>query len=179
MVVEENPAWQTDAEEEADSLFTGSLFDNQFADEPVDAAEESTEEEIAANELPVPANDSQQFMDERRLRLDMPDENAIKPSFYWTWRLLSDGYSPAHLQQVRGIELGTVFDHAILAALNQLPTELTWLLSNSDIKAIQKLIDEMGTDEFSELLNELPPNLSAQQVQFYLKTISIDEVESA
>lgn len=179
LVVEENPAWQTDAEEEADSLFTGSLFDNQFADEPVDAAEESTEEEIAANELPVPANDSQQFMDERRLRLDMPDENAIKPSFYWTWRLLSDGYSPAHLQQVRGIELGTVFDHAILAALNQLPTELTWLLSNSDIEAIQKLIDEMGTDEFSELLNELPPNLSAQQVQFYLKTISIDEVESA
>ena len=104
------------------------------------------------------------------MRLDEAEAPAIKPSFYWTWRLMADGYSTSDLQQMRGIELETVFDHAILAAQNRLPTQLKWLLSPSEVQQIEQLIDNLGTIEFSQLLAELPPNLSVKQIQYYLKS---------
>lgn len=103
-----------------------------------------------------------------RFRVDLPDENTIKPSFYWTWRLLADGYSASHLQQVRGIDLATVYEHAILASQNQLSVKPTWLLSEYELIELEKLLSDAGTDRLNDLLLHLPPSISPQQLRYYL-----------
>ena len=139
-------------------------------------ADESDADGLASNAdaLPCPDSEASVVAEEqnadRNVRLDEAEVSAIKPSFYWTWRLMADGYSTSDLQQMRGIELETVFDHAILAAQNRLPTQLKWLLSPSEVQQIEQLIDNLGTIEFSQLLAELPPNLSVKQIQYYLKS---------
>lgn len=109
--------------------------------------------------------------DGKRLRIDLPQEGTVKPTFFWTWRLLADGYSATHLQQVRGIDLETVFEHAILAAQNQLSIEPEWLLSEASIEQLKSLMREVESSELNDLLSELPPSVSPQQLRYYLKCV--------
>ena len=183
----------TEFESSADSHFSDQFInelvgsDDDFAEDAevgVPVAEESVVVEPDNDEadtdslesnaaLPCPDSDAsvaEEQQPDRKVRLDEAAASAIKPSFYWTWRLMADGYSTSDLQQMRGIELETVFDHAILAAQNRLPTQLKWLLSPSEVRQIEQLIDDVGTTEFSELFAELPPNLSVKQIQYYLKS---------
>ena len=149
-----------------------SVVEPQAADES-DTDEADTADLASNTVLPCPdteVSEAEEQDTDRNVRLDEAEAPAIKPSFYWTWRLMADGYSTSDLQQMRGIELETVFDHAILAAQNRLPTQLKWLLSPSEVQQIEQLIDNLGTIEFSQLLAELPPNLSVKQIQYYLKS---------
>lgn len=166
-----NEADLVESESSSDSLFADQ-FSTELVEENEDLGEEPVVDDVESNEVPCPVSETNVEAVEagQQVRLDMPEENVIKPSFYWTWRLMEDGYSTHDLQQMRGIELDTVFDHAILAAQNRLPTQLKWLLNESEVRAIEQLIEEMETREFSDLLAELPPNLSSQQVQYYLKS---------
>ena len=162
----------------AEDAESGGPVAEQSVVEPQAADESDTDEadtaDLASNTvLPCPdseVSEAEEQDTDRNVRLDEAEAPAIKPSFYWTWRLMADGYSTSDLQQMRGIELETVFDHAILAAQNRLPTQLKWLLSPSEVQQIEQLIDNLGTIEFSQLLAELPPNLSVKQIQYYLKS---------
>ena len=162
----------------AEDAESGGPVAEQSVVEPQAADESDTDEadtaDLASNTaLPYPdseVSEAEEQDTDRNVRLDEAEAPAIKPSFYWTWRLMADGYSTSDLQQMRGIELETVFDHAILAAQNRLPTQLKWLLSPSEVQQIEQLIDNLGTIEFSQLLAELPPNLSVKQIQYYLKS---------
>ncbi len=109
-----------------------------------------------------------------KLRVDLPDEGAIKPTFYWTWRLLADGYSATHLQQVRGIDLETVYEHAILAAQNQLSIRPEWLLTADLREQLEGVLRESESLELSELLTQLPSTISPQQLRYYLKCLGAE-----
>ncbi|MGA2032685.1 MAG: RQC domain-containing protein [Thermoguttaceae bacterium] len=52
----------------------------------------------------------------------LPPPSAAQPSHYWTWRLLSAGFSPAECAAIRGIPPEVVLDHALRAA------ESGWLI---------------------------------------------------
>lgn len=107
----------------------------------------------------------------RRVRIDLPQEGTVKPTFYWTWRLLADGYSATHLQQVRGIDLETVYEHAILAGQNQLSIKSEWLLTEEAITQLSSILRATESRELSDLLTELPPSISSQQLRYYLKCV--------
>lgn len=107
----------------------------------------------------------------KQFRIDLPQEGAIKPTFYWTWRLLADGYSPTHLQQVRDIDLDTVFEHAILAGQNQLSIQPEWLLTLDAIAQLGSIVHTAESLELADLLSELPPSITPQQLRYYLKCL--------
>jgi len=102
-------------------------------------------------------------------RLDLPQPNVTKPNYFWTWRLLADGYTAAHLFQVRQLDEKTVFSHATLAVENKLPTQRRWLLSQEKIRAIESFVAANPGSKITELLGKIPTQLESHELIFYLK----------
>ena len=61
-------------------------------------------------------------------------DSVVRPNYYWTWRLLSDGYRVDDCQQIRSIAYETVLDHLCLAAESGLQVEPTWALSDEQVQ---------------------------------------------
>ncbi|MEM7455436.1 MAG: RecQ family ATP-dependent DNA helicase [Planctomycetota bacterium] len=102
-------------------------------------------------------------------REDLPHPEKVQPSFYWTWRLIADGYSPLHLQQARDIDLDTIYDHLIQAADNDYEVEASWMLSGHEASAIAKIVDSGENKRLTALIAELPAEISPKQLMFFLK----------
>lgn len=103
------------------------------------------------------------------LRIDLPDPQLVQPTFYWTWRLLADGYTVEHLRQVRQIDIATIFDHAMRAIENDLPAEIEWLLPEDKISAIRKFVSQHPSERPSNLISKLSGEFSAKELLYYLK----------
>jgi hypothetical protein len=99
----------------------------------------------------------------------VPAGGDVQPSFYWTWKLLSDGYSINDLQQVRQLELTTVYDHLIRAAETDLKIEPDWLLNQIEIESLETFVAANDGASISRLLEMIPPELTTQQLLFYWK----------
>ena len=105
----------------------------------------------------------------RNIRIDLPAPEIVKPSYYWTWRLLADGYSAEHISQVRQLDRETVFDHAMRAAENDLEVELGWLISESKRETIADFVAANPSERKSNLLSKLPGNVLPQELMYFLK----------
>jgi ATP-dependent DNA helicase RecQ len=105
----------------------------------------------------------------QRVRVDLPDPAAVQPTFYWTWRLLADGYSMDHLRQVRQLDAETIFDHAIRAMENNLPGELHWLLTTEKIQTLERIVAQHPAERKSNLISKLPDGFLPQELIFFLK----------
>ena len=104
-----------------------------------------------------------------KLRLDRPEPNSVQPNFFWTWRLLADGYSMDHLRQVRQIDEETIFNHVLRATENNLPVQAEWLLSEEKIDTLSKLVLKHPSARTSKLISELPADFLPQELVYFLK----------
>ncbi|MDE0937061.1 MAG: helix-turn-helix domain-containing protein, partial [Mariniblastus sp.] len=104
-----------------------------------------------------------------KFRIDRPEPHSVQPNFFWTWRLLADGYSMDHLRQVRQIDEATIFDHVLRATENDLPVRADWLLSEEKIDALNKLITLNPSDRTSKLISKLPADCLPQELVYFLK----------
>ncbi|MCH2179762.1 MAG: RecQ family ATP-dependent DNA helicase [Mariniblastus sp.] len=102
-------------------------------------------------------------------RFDPPSGAAAQPSFYWTWHLFAAGYPVKQLQEVRQLDLPTVYDHLIRAAESELETQPNWLLKKSEIAALEQLISANPAVSMTHLLEMIPEGLTTQQLLFYVK----------
>ena len=108
-------------------------------------------------------------------RVDKAETQGVQPSYYWTWRLMRDGYSCQQVQQVRQIDMGTIADHLIQAAENELQTEPRWLLSDSKLSELRKFIAENSSIDRTTMISRLPKSLSAQQLLYLLRTDALSD----
>ena len=106
----------------------------------------------------------------QHIRLDFA-ENERNPPYYWTWRLLSDGYSCEEIQQIRGLDPSVVFEHAIQAANDKLTIKPRWLLDASLIAALEKFCDKHANERTALAISKLPPEISAAQFLYYQKCL--------
>ncbi len=128
--------------------------------EPVDSLQKSK----------VPNGKSQLAeSDLSKLRIDRLEPHSVQPNFFWTWRLLADGYSMDHLRQVRQIDEETIFNHVLRATENNLPVQVEWLLSEEKINAFSKLISQNPSDRTSKLISKLPADCLPQELVYFLK----------
>ena len=109
------------------------------------------------------------------LRIDLPATDKIKPSYYWTWRLLREGYRRQHVQQVRNLDTATIFSHAIRAAEEGMESQRRWLLGDEKISMLEAYIarqspDSDGSDQTPRLLAGLPDNIHMEELLYYLKS---------
>lgn len=108
-------------------------------------------------------------LDLSKLRIDRPEPHSVQPNFFWTWRLLADGYSMDHLRQVRQIDDETIFNHVLRATENNLPVQAEWLLSNEKIASLNELVEQNPSDRTSKLISKLPAHCLPQELVYFLK----------
>ena len=104
-----------------------------------------------------------------KIRIEPASSGAIKPSFYWTWRLLHEGYSPAELQQIRQIDYLTVLDHATRALEQGYAIPAEAMLPKNKVSRLQALIDSHGGCQLKDLLQNLPPEIMAAELIYFWK----------
>ena len=94
---------------------------------------------------------------------------TVQPSYYWTWKLLADGYSADEVVQMRNLDSTTLYDHLIRAAENSLETKPEWLMSRKEIEILEHLINNHATTSISQLVDLTPVGITPQQLFLFLK----------
>ena len=92
-----------------------------------------------------------------------------KPSHYWTWRLLSETFTPQECAEIRGLTPDEVLDHALRAAEDGLSVSAEWLLDETQTAALDELIGDEPPEAIRPLLARLPKGTRYEHVQLYLK----------
>ncbi|MCP4097447.1 MAG: hypothetical protein GY748_14510, partial [Planctomycetaceae bacterium] len=150
---------------------TPDLFES-VEPQPEASAKKQTHavESTSSSQSKVPSEKGEQVQpDLSKLRLDRPEPHSVQPNFFWTWRLLADGYSMDHLRQVRQIDEETIFSHVLRATENNLPVQAEWLLSDEKIATLNKLISQHPSDRTSKLISKLPSDCLPQELVYFLK----------
>jgi len=93
----------------------------------------------------------------------------IRPAYYWTWRLMSQGFQAEECLAIRGITRETLLDHLLQAVENGLEIRLDWCLSAKTITALKTVIGVNPPKQIRPLLAQLPPGTQYVEVQIYLK----------
>ena len=96
------------------------------------------------------------------------ESRTAKPAFYWTWRLLTDGYTAAECAQIRGLTSEQLLDHAVQAAEAGLPVRGEWFLTPHQIAELTAAIGPTTPQQLRPILARLPAGTSRQHVQLFL-----------
>jgi len=93
--------------------------------------------------------------------------DSIKPSYYWSWKLLADGYSMLEISQIRGLERSIILDHASRALTAGMPLPLERILSPATRQQFDTYVSREPGKRLAEMLVELPPEFDRAEFQFY------------
>jgi ATP-dependent DNA helicase RecQ len=151
-----------------DAWIIGSMVEDEVEGSPGDALEtaESAPAEVSAA-VPNPPRGTPTAVSSPRSK---PTPAAVnRPSYYWTWRLLSQGFPADECLAIRGIARETLLDHVFQAAENGLEVRSTWCLSAETIAALDAVVGDDRPRQIRPLLAQLPPGTRYEEVQIYLK----------
>jgi ATP-dependent DNA helicase RecQ len=98
-----------------------------------------------------------------------PAVSGLKPSHYWTWRLLSAGFTVEDCQAIRGMEREVVLDHTLRAIDSGWPVDVHWFLRPEQVVALETVIGPEPPARIRPLLAKLPQGMRYEDVQLYLK----------
>ncbi|NQT17446.1 MAG: HRDC domain-containing protein, partial [Planctomycetes bacterium] len=98
-----------------------------------------------------------------------PRGSDVKPNHYWTWRLLSDGFSIEECEAIRGIQRETIVGHLLRALEDGWEVRAEWCLPASLIRALEAVVGSQRPTEIRPLLAKLPAGASHAEVQLFLK----------
>ena len=115
----------------------------------------------------IPRTQSGGFYEER-VETDEPAP-ALRPSYYWTWRLLAQGFFAEECQAIRGITREALLDHVLQAAENGLDIRPAWCLAPETIATLDALAADGLPSQLRPLLAQLPPGTRYEEVQIYAK----------
>ena len=127
----------------------------------VDVAEEFTSP--AAFDDATPPTDTSTIE-----RHDSAASSTVRPGFYWTWKLLSDGYSVDEVAQVRNMDQQTVLEHTLRAAEDRLVVEPSWVLSPTKQTFLKQFVDQHPAQRPAGLLSKLPAGVTAKELLLFL-----------
>ncbi len=97
------------------------------------------------------------------------DAAKARPTHYWTWRLLSAGFSAEECEAIRGIDRQAVLDHLLRAADEGRPVRAEWCMSEDLLAAMEAAIGAEEPQRIRPLLARLPPGTQHGEVRLFLK----------
>ncbi len=103
------------------------------------------------------------------LSLPPPLSPLAPPSYHWTWRLLTAGFTSAECAAIRGLSSAAIFEHAQLAANAGLAVQAHWFLKPEVIAQLQAAIGSAQPDQALPLLAGLSA-IRLEESQFFLKS---------
>jgi hypothetical protein len=92
-----------------------------------------------------------------------------RASHYWTWRLLSKGFTPDECAQIRGLAPEVVLDHALRAADEGLRIDAAWFLAPELVAQIERQLGPAPPTRLRSLLEHLPRGTRYEEVQLVLQ----------
>jgi len=92
-----------------------------------------------------------------------------RPTHYWTWRLLSGGFTLEECCAIRGLDRQAVLGHALRAAEEGLAVRAAWCLSAGLIAALESLVAPGADPPVRDLLRRLPPDTLREEVALFLR----------
>ena len=99
-----------------------------------------------------------------------PSAPAVnRPPYYWTWRLLSQGFPAEECLAIRGITREMLLDHVLQAVESGLEVRSAWCLPVETIAALDAVVGDNRPKQIRPLLAQLPPGTRYEEVQIYLK----------
>ncbi len=99
-----------------------------------------------------------------------PRPAAAKPSYYWTWRLFTDGYEAAQVQQIRQIDLSQIVEELTVAAERGHVTERSWILTPRQLAELGKVSPGIGNRTATRGLREVPNGVTPGEYMYYLRS---------
>ncbi|MEX0676739.1 MAG: RecQ family ATP-dependent DNA helicase [Pirellulales bacterium] len=93
-----------------------------------------------------------------------------QPSHYWTWRLLTAGFTPQECAAIRSLSLDVVLDHALRAADSGLEIDAAWFLAPELVARIRQVTGEAAPARIRPLLEKLPRGTRYEDVQLVVKS---------
>ena len=96
-----------------------------------------------------------------------PEESVERPNYYWTWRLLDDGYSVADCLAIRGIDEQLLLGHLINAFDDGLSVRLEWVLTPDQCQLLAEALDNSPPSRLGFILDDLPAGLSPPHIQLF------------
>ena len=96
------------------------------------------------------------------------DDSTVRPDFYWTWRLLVDGYTVKQCTSIRRITEEEVLDHLIQAADQQWHVDTDWILSQHQVELLKEITKSNPRERLQQIVAGLPGRLSYKHVLFFL-----------
>ncbi len=124
-------------------------------DAPLAGTSPPAKETAAAANIPVESEAADGVFQ----RLDAAAvESIAAPSHYWTWRLLSHGFSVYECTQIRGITVTEILAHAVQAVDGGLRVEPQWFLTDEQVRLLDR-----------KLPSGEVPQIQPELVQLYRK----------
>ena len=99
---------------------------------------------------------------------DLGQQNVVKPSYYWTWRLLHDGFTADECQQIRQLDDQQLVAHLLQAVEEELPVDATWILKPDHLEALDRVVGDQPPTRLRPLLQQLPREIRHEHLQLYL-----------
>lgn len=100
---------------------------------------------------------------------NLPGDGEAKPTHYWTWLLLHDGYTLAECMAIRSLDRELILDHALRAIDAGWPVDAGWFLSAEQVATFAQVIGPNPPARIRPLLEQLPRGTRYEDVQLYLK----------
>jgi ATP-dependent DNA helicase RecQ len=97
------------------------------------------------------------------------EDQRVRPSHFWTWRLVTAGFSAAECELIRGIERVAVIDHLSRAIDEGWPVRAEACFSPQLLAAMRRLIGPGRHDQLRPLLAKLPEGTRYEEVELFLK----------
>ena len=105
-----------------------------------------------------------------------PSPSDTQPSHYWTWRLLSTGFSADECAAIRRLEREKILDHAMRSIDSGWKIRADSCLAPELLVALTELVGNGTPERIRPLLPQLPEGTSYQEVELFLKCRSRDGV---
>ena len=96
--------------------------------------------------------------------------SSVRPTHYWTWRLLSAGFSVDDCSAIRGVSRQEILAQALRSIEEGLPVRAETCLSAELVAALKGVIGSAEPAQIRPLLARLPGGTSYQEVELFLKS---------
>jgi hypothetical protein len=108
------------------------------------------------------------------LRKPPPDKTSLapdqRPTYYWTWRLLHDGYTAEECLAIRRLDLDRLVTDLLRAVAGEYPVQAAWVLRPEELAWLDDYMDPDSPEDREKLADSRPQRLGAELVEFYLRT---------
>lgn len=103
--------------------------------------------------------------------------SVVRPDFYWTWKLLNDGYSSDQCCAIRRMRLPQVVDHLLRACEAGYRVSPDWVLDEEAVAWLDNRADAQRN--VRPLMENLPANISLGMAQLFAKCRATQQEHSA